>query len=226
MYQSRDRVGPFWATLSPGDREELRRIGRTRFFPADSTIVHQNERSDAVFVVQTGCVKVVSVTRDGYRTVLALRDEGELLGELASMDGGPRSATVYALTDVTALVVPAARFAAFRRSRPVVDQAVSRILSSRLRESDRSLATVGAASVPQRLASTLLRLGNRYGTPEEDGVRIGLPLSQDDLAGLAFTSRRTIGRILAEWRGSGWISTRRRSVLLRNIAALNDLQSS
>lgn len=224
MNYQHQEITSFWVTLSRPDREELRRIGLQRFFLAGSVVLRQQERSDHVLIVQSGCVKVVAETADGYSTVLALRGEGELLGELASMDGGSRSATLYALTDVQALLVSAARFEVFRRNRPVVDRTVTRLLSARLRESDRALATVGPDSVVQRLAQTLLRLGRRYGTPEADGIRIALPLSQDDLAGLAFTSRRTVGRVLAQWRESGWISTGRRNIILKDAAALDALR--
>ncbi|NNJ60146.1 MAG: Crp/Fnr family transcriptional regulator [Dactylosporangium sp.] len=211
--------------LPPRDREELRRIGQIRFFAAGTTILRQNECSNYVLIIQTGCVKIVTVTGDGYHTVLALRNAGDLLGELASTDGGPRSATVCALTDVQALAIAASRFEAFRRHRPVIDQAVQRLLTARLRECGRMLATVGAESVVQRLAYVLLCLGDRYGRPEGDGVRIRIPLSQDDLAGLAFTSRRTIGRVLAAWRDLGWVVTSRRNLLILDVAALKALRT-
>jgi CRP-like cAMP-binding protein len=226
MSGPRDPVTPFWAALSGPDREELRRIGLRRFFRAGATILRQDEQSDHVIIVLAGCVKVCYSTGDGYQTVLALRDAGELLGELASMDGGPRSATLTALTEVEALLVTAARFEVFRRGRPAIDRVVQRLISARLRESDRSLGTVGAGSADHRLAQTLLSLGKRYGTPEGGGIRINLPLGQDDLAGLTSTSRRTVGRVLAEWRESGWISTGRRSMLLRDPGALATVQAS
>ena len=220
------QVTSFWAALSERDREELRRVSQRRFFEADSILLNQDEHSNYVLVIMNGCVKVVAVTEDGYHAVLAIRDAGDLLGELASADGGPRSATLHALTEVEALLTSAARFELFRRGRPSVDRAVQALLSARLRESDRSLATIGAGTAVQRLAHTLVSLGHRYGTPDGDGIRIDLPLSQDDLAGLTFTSLRTVGRILADWRAAGWISTGRRNVLLLNPAALDALRST
>jgi CRP-like cAMP-binding protein len=230
MLDQHGQTGPcpasFVGMLPLADRAELRRIGQRRFFAAGSIMVQQDERSNHIFVILHGCVKVDCASGEGYHTVLALRDAGDLIGELASMDGSPRSATLCALTDVDTLLITAARFEMLRRSRPAVDLAVRRLLTTRLRESDRSLATVGAGSAVGRLARILLRLGRRYGTPENGGVRIGLPLSQDDLAGLTYTSQRTIGRLLAEWRDAGWIITGRRSMLLLDLEALDALRSS
>lgn len=217
----------FWAALSPADREELRRLGHGRLFPAGTVIFDQDDRSDYVLVLRSGCVKVASHADDGYQAVLALRDAGDLLGELASLDGGPRSASLYALTDVEALIISAVRFTAFRRARPGVEAAVQRILSARLREADRYRTAAGADTVPQRLALLLLRLAHRYGREDgSGGFLIDLPLSQDDLAGLVLTSKRTIGRVLEQWREHDWVATGRRTILVLDPEALRRLSAT
>jgi CRP/FNR family transcriptional regulator, cyclic AMP receptor protein len=217
----------FWQALSPADREELSRLGLVRRFPAGSVIVEQEEESDHVLVLLQGCVKVATLTRHGYEAVLALRDAGDLIGEQASVDGRRRSATIYSLTEVETLLVPAARFGAFQSSRPMVDRAVKRTLSTRLREADQTRAEVGADRVAQRLALLLLRLARRYGKKEgDDVVLIQLPLSQDDLAGLVLASKRTVGRILEQWRHRGWVRTGRLRVVITDLSALNELAYS
>lgn len=211
----------FWDSLSAADRVGLAALGAVRGFPAGTVIVRQDERTDFGLVVRRGCVKVSILGQDGYEAVLALRDAGDLVGELAGVDGGPRSASLHALTDVEALVLPADRFGAFRAARPEVERTIQRMLSARLRDADRARAEVGADAVPRRLSVLLLRLADRYGRPEpEGGIRIELPLSQDDLAGLVLTTRRTIGRVLELWRGRGWVHTGRRHVVVLDPAAL------
>lgn len=216
--------GPFWASLTSADKAELIRIGTVRHFAAGTAIFHQEDRSDYVLVIRSGCVIVVAHTGDGFRAVLALRDAGDLLGEIASVDGGPRSATLYALTAVEAIAVAASRFAAFQRDRPHVTMALQRLLSGRLRESDRSRAEAGAATIAARLATLLLQLCERYGEPDgEGGVRVALPLTQADLAGLVMTSTRTVGRVLETWRENGWVTTSRLSIQIRDPMALADM---
>jgi CRP-like cAMP-binding protein len=128
---------------------------------------------------------------------------------------------LYTLTEVTALVIASARFLAFLRNRPGAALALHRSLSARLREADLARAAAGAESVPQRLAELLLSLGERYGRPDGKGGRlIGLPLSQDDLAGLILTSRRTVGRILKQWRKGSLVVTGRRSILVKDVNEL------
>jgi CRP/FNR family cyclic AMP-dependent transcriptional regulator len=166
-------------------------------------------------------VKVLVNSTDGYRAVLALRNTGDLLGEQAGVDGQPRSATLYALTEVEGLIIPLNRYRVFAQTHPGVTIALQHVLSERLREADYQRAEAGAKPVQTRLATLLLDLCERYGTPTQEGyVRIALPLSQDDLAGLVLTSRRTISRILEHWRVLGWILTGRRRIGVKRIDAL------
>lgn len=144
-----------------------------------------------------------------------------MVGELAGSDGGVRSATVTAMTEVEALYLPAATFQPFLLREPQAAAILRRALTVRLRESDRSRAAAGAEPTEQRLAALLVHLGQRYGTRTDDGqLLIDLPLSQPELAGLTLTSQRTLGRLLEQWRDRGLVVTGRRRIHLRDVAAL------
>ncbi|EWM68061.1 MULTISPECIES: Crp/Fnr family transcriptional regulator [unclassified Micromonospora] len=206
---------PFWHALAEEQRAGLRALGSLCRYPPEAVLVHERDDSDFVIVLLEGCVKVSANTQRGYQAVLALRDGGDLVGELAGFDGGGRSATLTAMTPVEALVIPADRFRVFLKGFPQAAEIVQRTVSVRLREADRQRAAAGAESVPQRLAELLLDLGRRYGVPDDNGgLLVELPLSQADLAGLVLSSQRTVGRTLEHWRDEGWVVTGRRSVLI------------
>jgi CRP/FNR family cyclic AMP-dependent transcriptional regulator len=212
---------PFWYALRPNQRAALMRMGTRRHYSPDDVLVLENDTSDYAFVLLDGCVKVSTIGHHGYQAILGLRDAGELVGELAGSDGGLRSATLTAMTDVEVLRLPAASFGPFVRADPEVAATLRRTLSARLREADRSRAGAGAESAQQRLAALLLHLGQRYGSLQPEGdVVIDLALSQHDLAGLALTSHRSIGRILADWRHDNVVVTGRRRVVLVRPAEL------
>ncbi|MFI2714188.1 Crp/Fnr family transcriptional regulator [Micromonospora sp. NPDC018662] len=215
MDLGRHRRVPFWHALAKEQRAGLRALGSLRRYPPEAVLVHERDESDFAIVLLHGCVKVTANTRQGYQAVLALRDGGDLVGELAGFDGGGRSATLTAMTPVEALVIPADRFRIFLRGFPQAAEIVQRTVTVRLREADRQRAAAGAESVPQRLAELLLDLGRRYGVPDDQGgLLVELPLSQADLAGLVLTSQRTLGRTLEHWRDQGLVVTRRRSLLI------------
>jgi CRP/FNR family transcriptional regulator, cyclic AMP receptor protein len=215
---------PFWYALSVRHRDELRRAGTVRSYQPGVVIVRERERSDFAIVVLDGCVRVSTQSVGGYQTVLGLRDAGDLVGELAGIDGGPRSATLSALTTVEALILPAAAFRAFLRGFPDAAATMHRTVSARLREADQYRAAAGAETTPQRLAGLLLYLGSRYGvTVDTGGMLIELPLSQEDLAGLILASQRTLGRLLEQLRERRIIVTGRRTILLLDLTALREL---
>ncbi|WP_307795629.1 Crp/Fnr family transcriptional regulator [Actinacidiphila acididurans] len=205
----------FWSLLDDAARQQLQDAGHVKSFPVRTHLVRQNEVSEHVFVLRRGCVKIYADTGTGYQAVLALRNDGDLLGEQAGLDRQPRSASIAALMEVEALVIPAGRFAALLRSTPTVAFAVQQVLSGRLREADRQRAVTGSTSVEARLAALVLDLAGRYGTAAAGrSVRIDLPLSQDDLAGLVLGSRRTVARALEEWRRLGILTTGRQMLEL------------
>ncbi|MGW8888880.1 Crp/Fnr family transcriptional regulator [Streptomyces sp. NPDC055749] len=212
---------PFWSLLDEPARAELSRLGHLRGFAPRTHLLQQNEISDHLLVVRRGCVKVSAHSAEGYLAVLALRNPGDLLGEQAGLDGGPRSATLTALTPVDALVVPALAFDTAARTLPVITAARQQVLSARLREADRHRAAAGSDAVQARLAALLLELGGVYGRRTAAGsVQIALPLSQDDLAGLVLSSRRTVSRVFEQWRGSGWVTTGRNRLVIDDPDAL------
>ena len=183
-----------------------------------------NDTSSDVLLLRRGCVKVVCHIDDGHQVVIGIRDAGDLVGELAALDGEPRSASVYAISDVEALVVPSGRFYGFVRQHPDTAVALHTSLSARLREADRYRTAAATEPVSRRLAALLLELGDRYGEPDGTGaVLIDLPLCQDELAGLLLTSRRTIGRALMKLRRNGVVLTGRREIVLRKPASLREM---
>jgi CRP/FNR family cyclic AMP-dependent transcriptional regulator len=213
----------FWSLLDDADRAAVRAIGTPRDLGGDRILFAQDEDSDYLLIVVRGCVKVVTDTATGYRAVLGLRGPGDLLGEQAGLEGRPRSAALSTVTPTRVLLLGLHRFRALSAARPGVGRAVDQVLSRRLRESDQ-LRVSTADPVPVRLAALLLELAERYGEPGHGAgeVRITLPLSQDDLAGLVVSSRRTVSRVLEQWRAFGWVTTGRQSLLLTAVDRLKE----
>ncbi|SEN43790.1 Crp/Fnr family transcriptional regulator [Actinacidiphila rubida] len=213
----------FWSLLDAPTRNALRAAGHLRTYAPRTLLLRQDDRSDHIFVLRSGCVKVYTDSDTGYRAVLALRSAGDLVGEQSGLNRRPRSASVCALIEVQALVVTAGRFGAMLKASPVVAHAVQQVLSQRLRDADRQRAAVGSASPESRLAGLLIQLAGRYGVRTADGsVRIELPLSQEDLAGLLVSSLRTVSRILEHWRREGILTTGRQVLELADLRALRE----
>lgn len=213
---------PFWLELPTADQDELLRLGTPCTFPVGAELLREKALSNHVLLLRSGTVKVVSTRTGGKCVVLGIRDAGEIVGEISSMAGEPRSASVYALRAVEAVAVPAGRFNAFVRGHIDAAIALQCSLCARLREADRAREAAGIDTVEQRVAAVLLQLASRYGVADPSGssILIDLPLSQDDLAGLVLTSARTMGRVLMHLRTDGVLVTGRRAILIKKPAVL------
>jgi CRP-like cAMP-binding protein len=200
--------------------EALRQIGIARHFPRGTALFHQGQLSDRALLLTSGFVKLCDVGEDGREVVLAIRGPGDLLGELGVLDDRPRSATAIALDPIAAVAVAAGGFKAFVAAHPEAALAIISSLGGRLRDADRKRVEFAARDSLTRVAARILELAERFGEPVESGVRIELPISQEELAGWAGCSRDSVVKALATMRCLGWIETQRREVTIRALDAV------
>lgn len=210
----------FLQTLSAEQAAELGSRGSERRFPPGTAIFHERQVPDFVAAVLAGRVKLSATTDEGRDVVLAVRGPGELLGELSALDQLPRSATATAIDEVTALIVPASSFVAFLEERSAVSISIVRMLSRRLRDADRKRVEFAALDSVGRVASRLNELCERFGEAEDEGVRIDLPFTQEELAAWAACSREAMDKALRTLRELGWIKTGRRTITVLDPEAL------
>ena len=210
----------FWGSLPPAARAALLALATQSTFAAGRMVLAQEDSSGDVLVIWSGLVKVVARAANGRHVVLALRGAGDIVGELANINGGPRSAAVVALSRVEALVVPGAQFTRFLESCQVAAESVRRTIIDRLCETDRDRLAAATMTVGQRLARLLLKISARYGVPTPGGGRRTEQLSQHELAACIGGATRTVAREISIWRRRNIISTERRAIIVRQSSAL------
>lgn len=211
----------FLEALDDDDVADLRAMAIIRRWPAGSPLFHEGDRSDRVLVIESGKVKISAIGHDGTEVVLALRGAGDIVGDLSAIDGRPHSAAAVALEDVSCLAVDQPDFSAFLEAHPRAAVALLRLLATRLREADAGRVQFGALGSVERVAVRLAELASEYGEPNDDGsIRIGIGLTQADLAGLTGSSREAVSRALRLLRDEGLISTHRRGVTVHDLDAL------
>lgn len=214
--------GTFLASLSDEECESLLGIGVVRSHARADTLMFQGDVDDRTMILLAGRVKIARVEQDGRELMLDIRDPGDLLGELAFIDGGPRVATVTALETVRALVTPAQALRRHLETTPRVAVVLLEIVAHRLRESSISRSQFAVADTMGRLAARILELADRYGEPSEEGMWLTSPLSQEDLASWTGASRAGVAESLRVMRQLGWVQTERRNILVRDADALRE----
>lgn len=210
----------FVAELEPDEREALEALGSPRRYAAGAAIFHAGDDAGTLFVLVDGRVKATVMAEGGREVILSFPGPGELIGEVSALGEGPRAATVIALEPVEALAIPGAAFRKFLETRPRVLMLVMRQVIDRLLAADRQRAEFAGYDVTGRVARRLVELAEKHGEPAEDGVAIGLPISQEELAGWTGASREAVGKSLHLLRELGWILTDRRRITVRDADAL------
>ncbi|MET9294076.1 Crp/Fnr family transcriptional regulator [Streptomyces sp. NPDC003077] len=213
-----------WSALPPEDSEDLLQLGITARFPSGDVILRQGEPSTHAVVLREGVAKVVAQTEDGTEVALGLRMSPNIVGEMAAMDGKPRSASVIALSDVTAGIVTSEQFNAFLTERPETLRALMGIVMTRLRESDHARQELVTQTVMQRVAARLIDLAGHLGVKDEQvgTVRVRVD-SQQELASWAGASREGVVRALRMLRQQGVATTERRYIVIHDMDALKAL---
>ena len=204
----------FLGLLTGGDREALLAAGRPQAFKGGATLCMQGEPSTHVFVLMTGWVKVITVTRDGREMLEDLRSAGDVVGEIAGQVTGYRTATIRAIGIVQALIVSTPQFGEFLDTHRSAAQAHRRVMAERQRVAFEARRRHALASGPQRLACLLLDLVARHGGTAESALTAPLPLSQEEIASLIGTSRSTVTRALHDWRSRQIIGTGQRTITI------------
>jgi CRP/FNR family transcriptional regulator, cyclic AMP receptor protein len=210
----------FWALLSRDERDTLSGLGLSRDYSAGATICNEGDPNTHVFILVTGLVKVMSSTTDGHEIVLALRGAGDTVGEVSGVTTGRRNATIQAVDAVHALIVPYDKFNSFLDANQGAGRAYRRVMTQRWNDADAMLRIRAVTTGGQRLARLLLELADRYGYGEDGARHLVMPLTQDELASLAGTSRATVTRAFSNWRKRGFVLTGQRHITILDQAGL------
>lgn len=173
-----------------------------------------------VYVILSGFVRVLNNTASGETAMIAIRTRGDLVGELAAMDGKPRTSTIIAASRTRVRVVDAPLFRTFASTNPAVGDAVARSVVGKLRAATRFRADTGQASVLTRVARVLEHLVEGYGRPVGPGLLIDVPLPRQDLASLVGASEKGVARAYVRLRAAGVIDAGYRRTYVLDIEAL------
>jgi CRP/FNR family cyclic AMP-dependent transcriptional regulator len=215
--------GTLLDALDSADRDALLARGVPRTFEPGQTLITEGDPAAGVYLLLRGCVKVVGHAVDGRTVLLSIRVGGDVVGEVAALDGQPRLASVVAATRVSARANARSQFLAFLDERPEAARAVSRSMANKLRSITRHRVDVSGASVLVRLARVLDHLVEWYATPCPEGLRIDVPLSQPDLAALIGAAEPSLHRALAALRARGVLETSYRRQIVRDRALLEKI---
>jgi CRP/FNR family transcriptional regulator, cyclic AMP receptor protein len=213
-----------FSQLADVDVARIARLARPRHVPARETVVAQGDASDELFVVVEGHLKTSICNAAGDEVVLSILGPEEVFGEIALLDGEPRSASVSALEPCDLLVIQRGPFHALLREVPDLAFGMMAMLAKRIRTLTELTQDVSLLDVPKRLAKTLVALGDRFGEPSSLGeVKVTPRLSQHELGMMIGATREMVNRCLRDWVRQEVVEITERQIVIKNRDALCEL---
>jgi CRP/FNR family cyclic AMP-dependent transcriptional regulator len=217
-----DSLSRSWlfSVLHPSERERLFDCAKERRFRKGETMLEQGHDGSNMMVLVAGRARVTATSAEGKEVTLMIHETGATLGELALLDGGPRSANVVAMDNCLVLLIERRDFLPLLTQNPDLALRLIAVLCDRLRTTSLALEEVALMDIPTRLASLLLKLSSRYGMEGKRGRRIRLRLSQADLSSLIAATRESVNKQLRSWREQGILDEEDGHIILRQPDAL------
>jgi CRP-like cAMP-binding protein len=211
-----------WALLRTLGEEERRGViaaARRRGFARREVLFHAGDPGESMHLIASGWVAVSVTTPTGSTATLAVLGPGEAVGELALISPGERAATAIAVEPTETMSLRRAQFDELRQRHAGVDRLLVELLANRVRRLNGELVEAYFVRAEKRVARRLLRLARAM--PEREGRRV-VRLTQEDVAGLAGTSRATVNATLRELERGGAIALARGRVEVIDLQILDD----
>ena len=220
---ARFREHALFGGLGPQAIERLSACATIRKIKGGTTIFSKDDPGTGLFAVSAGIVKIRVPSPDGREAVLNLVYAGEIFGEIALLDGQPRTADAVAMTDCELIAVDRRDFLALVREEPRIALTMITLLCARLRWAGQQFEEVVFLNLPGRLAKLLVRLGEK--SPGSPGPR-KLAITQRELSLLTGTSRESVNKQLRAWAKLKWVRLERGGIVVLSPDAIQAIAAA
>jgi CRP/FNR family cyclic AMP-dependent transcriptional regulator len=192
--------------LEASELDQLLKFAKLRHGRPNEVLFQKGDPGDGLIAIIEGRVKISTMSAEGKEIVLNILGPGELFGEIALIDGKDRSADATVMENAELVVIDVRDFMPFLEERPELATRLLVMLCERFRWVNDLYEDAIFMHLPARLAKHLIRLGESFGDESDDGVRIGIKLSQQDLGNLMGTTRESVNKQMRTWINSGIVS--------------------
>ena len=218
------RNTPLFAGLSDLEVDALADCMGNRKFARSMIIFHKGSLGQNLYLIETGRVRIYSLSTEGQEITINMLGPGEAFGELSLLDGLPRSAGAMAVEKTVAYTLHRDDFLRQLDANPRMARSILEMVSMRLRYTTILAESFAFMDAPGRVAAKLLELVNRYGA----GVgknEIELRLTQRELASWVAVSRESVNKVLGAFRDQGIIKIDGGVITIKDRGSLEKLSS-
>jgi CRP/FNR family transcriptional regulator, cyclic AMP receptor protein len=191
-----------------------------KFITRGITIFAKGDPGSSLFAICKGAVRITAPSVDGHEAMFNLIGQGDIFGEIALLDGSPRSADAIAITDCELFVIERRDFLPLVKEEPEIAIKMIEILCAKLRRTTEQAENLMFLPLPARLAKALLRLSG------SEGDEWKVVLRQKDLGNIIGMSRESTNRQLRIWEHHKWVRLERDGIVIVSAKALARVSES
>jgi CRP/FNR family cyclic AMP-dependent transcriptional regulator len=204
--------------LATATIERIAALATRKAYAQGAVVFMRGDPGDSLCGVVSGRVRISASRRGGREVFLNIMGPGDAFGEIALLDGKPRTATATALARTELIILRRDRFAELLASEPSLARHLIQLLCERVRWTAQLMEDSALLGVPARLAKRVLSLARLPGGDPARGSKVSI--SQEELAQFLGLSRQVVNQHLQVWKQEGWITSGRGSITLADVRAL------
>jgi CRP/FNR family transcriptional regulator, cyclic AMP receptor protein len=189
-------------------------------------VVRPGDSPRGVLYIESGFVKAHDITKYGEENVLIIRTSGELVGLTFAVIDRDHTIIYSALSEVVLWMIPFDKLQQHIKDTPDIAVPMLDMVTRMYHLHGGRIMTLEYRTVRERMASFLLNVAERFGTPNQDGIQLAAPLRHQDIASSVSATRETASRTLSEFERKGYISQSRSQITITNKEALEHMLSS
>ncbi|MCC6960316.1 MAG: Crp/Fnr family transcriptional regulator [Dehalococcoidia bacterium] len=207
---------PFFRHLAADELEAVNDLFSAFGYEPQETIYMSGAAAERLFVVAHGTVKLIRRTASGQDILLDILRPGDMFGSLPELGTREYLEDAEAQTSCCVLGVSSTDFQRILQRYPKVALSVLAIIAGRLQDAQGTISQLSAMPVEARIASALLKLGEKLGVESEGGLLLDTPISRQDLAAMSGTTTESASRAMSDFRRTGLIESGRRWIRIKD----------
>jgi CRP/FNR family transcriptional regulator, cyclic AMP receptor protein len=211
---------PLFRSLRAEDSQHIAALLQKQTLRKGDVLFRNGEEGHSLYMITAGKIKIVRQSRDGDEMILAVLSTGDFCGEMALLDGLPRSADAIAVEETHLYGLNRKDFLSYVMNNETAVRAILSALSKRLRKADDFLEDIFFLNIAARLAKKLIELAGSNGFREGENGPIKLSFTQKDLAGMIGATRESVNKELRSLREKNLIALSGKAILIQDMEGL------
>ncbi|MHB8171290.1 MAG: Crp/Fnr family transcriptional regulator [Thermincolia bacterium] len=189
---------PLFVELKEEELAKISNLVRIRNYKKNMIVFMEGEPGVGLHFIKSGRVKIAKISADGREQILHFLQEGDIFAEVVLFDGGPYPATAEVIEDSQIGIIRNKDLDGLIRENSEIALGLLKVMAKKLRLAQVTIKELALKDTFGRVVGILIKLAREYGEASGEGTIIRLPLSRQELANYAGTTRETVTRILGD----------------------------